>query len=191
MTKSTPTLLWVLIAVIAIVIVIALYTVSKYNSLVRSKNQVDEAFSKMDIYLVKRADLIPNLIETVKGATSHERETLESVVSARSRALSADGTAQRLEAEGELSQALSRLLMISESYPELKANQNFLQMQTDLRSMETEIENARNYYNGTVKYHNNAVSVFPASIVAKKFNFEKEQLFVAQEEQRANPKVEF
>lgn len=185
--------LWIaLLVVLAIIIAIAIYVVGTYNNLVRSKNQVEEAFSSMDIYLLKRSDLIPDLVNTVKASAAHERETLESVIAARANAVSADGTEERLEAEGELSQAVSRLLLVAEAYPDLKASSNFMQMQNDLKSMESEIENSRRYYNGTVKYHNNAVSVFPANIVANNFNFEKQPLFeIEDESKREKPNVEF
>lgn len=185
--------LWiVLLVVIAIVGILGIYVVSTYNGLIRSKNQVEEAFSTMDIFLLKRSDLIPDLVATVKASAAHERETLESVIAARSHAVSADTTSERLEAEGELTQAVSRLLLVAEAYPDLKASSNFMQMQNDLKSMEGEIENSRRYYNGTVKYHNNAVSVFPANLVANQFNFEKEPLFeIPDETKREKPTVEF
>lgn len=184
---------WIgLLVVVAIIGVLAIYIMGTYNKLVRSKNQVEEAFSTMDIFLLKRSDLIPDLVKTVKASASHERETLESVIAARSHAVGATSTEDRLEAEGELSQAISRLLVVAEAYPDLKANSNFLQMQNDLKSMEGEIENSRRYYNGTVKYHNNAVSVFPANFVANQFNFEKEELFVLPDEtKREKPEIEF
>ncbi len=185
--------IWVvLIIVVAIIAVLGIYVVGTYNSLVRSKNQVEEAFSTMDIFLLKRSDLIPDLVATVKASASHERETLESVIAARSHAVGATNTDERLAAEGELTQAISRLLVVAEAYPDLKASSNFLQMQNDLKSMESEIENSRRYYNGTVKYHNNAVSVFPANIVANQFNFKKETLFeIPDETKREKPTVEF
>lgn len=182
----------ILLVVVVLIIVIGLYIVGVYNNLVRSRNQVKEAYSTMDVLLLKRSDLIPDLVATVKGSAAHESETLESVVAARSRAVGSSDPATRLEAENELSQGLSRLLVVAESYPDLKASSNFVQMQNDLRSMETEIENSRRYYNGTVKYHNNAVSVFPANVVAGMFNFKTESLFELQDEsKREKPKVEF
>lgn len=185
--------LWiVLLVVAAIVVIIGVFVVSTYNSLVRSKNQVEEAFSTMDILLLKRSDLIPDLVSTVKASALHERETLESVIAARSQVVGATSAGERLEAEGELTQALSRLLVVAEAYPDLKASSNFLQMQNDLKSMESEIENSRRYYNGTVKYHNNVVSVFPANLVAKQFKFTKEPLFeLTDVTKREKPKVEF
>lgn len=181
-----------LLVIVVIIALVGLYVVGVYNNLVRSKNQVSEAFSTMDIFLLKRSDLIPDLVATVKASAAHERETLESVVAARAHAVGASDTSERLEAEGELTQAISRLLVVAEAYPELKASSNFMQMQNDLKSMESEIENSRRYYNGTVKYHNNAVSVFPANIVANMFNFTKESLFeIPDESKREKPTVEF
>ena len=182
----------ILLVIVAIVAVVGIYVMGTYNNLVRSKNQVEEAFSTMDIFLLKRSDLIPDLVATVKASAAHERETLESVIAARAHAVGANTTEERLQAEGELTQALSRLLVVAEAYPDLKASSNFLQMQNDLKSMESEIENSRRYYNGTVKYHNNAVSVFPANLVANQFNFEKETLFeIPDEAKREKPQVSF
>ena len=185
--------IWIgLLIVFAIIVVILIYITGTYNKLVRSKNQVEEAFSTMDVLLLKRSDLIPDLVETVKASAAHERETLETVIAARSHAVQSTSTEERLEAEGELSQAVSRLLVVAEAYPDLKASSNFLQMQNDLKSMESEIENSRRYYNGTVKYHNNAVSVFPANLVANRFNFKKEALFeLPDESKREKPEVKF
>ncbi|NLC54567.1 MAG: LemA family protein [Erysipelothrix sp.] len=182
----------VLLVIVVIVAVVGIWVMGTYNNLVRSKNQVEEAFSTMDIFLLKRSDLIPDLVATVKASAAHERETLESVIAARSHAVGARTTDERLAAEGELTQAISRLLVVAEAYPDLKASSNFLQMQTDLKSMESEIENSRRYYNGTVKYHNNAVSVFPANLVANQFNFQKETLFeLPDESKREKPEVSF
>ncbi len=182
----------ILLIVVVIIIVVGIYIVAKYNDLIRSRNQVKEAYSTMDVLLLKRSDLIPDLVATVKASAAHESDTLESVVAARAKAVGSNDPASRLEAENELSQGISRLLVVAESYPDLKASSNFVQMQNDLRSMETEIENSRRYYNGTVKYHNNAVSVFPANVIAGMFNFKTESLFELQDEsKREKPKVEF
>ena len=186
------TWLILVLVLVAIIAIFGLYIVRTYNNLIRSKNQVEEAFSTMDIFLLKRSDLIPDLVATVKASAAHERETLESVIAARSHAIGANTTDERLEAEGELTQAISRLLVVAEAYPDLKASTNFIQMQNDLKSMESEIEGSRRYYNGTVKYHNNAVSVFPANLIAGKFNFTKEPLFeIPDETKREKPTVEF
>ncbi|NLC34350.1 MAG: LemA family protein [Erysipelothrix sp.] len=182
----------ILLVVVVLVVLAVVLVISQYNNLIRSRNQVREAFSTMDILLLKRSDLIPDLVATVKASAAHESETLEAVVSARSKAVSSNDVSSRLEAENELSTKISNLLVIAEAYPDLKASSNFVQMQNDLRAMETEIENSRKYYNGTVKYHNNAVSVFPANIIASMFNFKTEALFeLRNEAQREKPKVEF
>ncbi len=187
-----PTSSIVLLVILILVIVVGLFVVSNYNNLIRSRNQVREAYSTMDVLLVKRSDLIPDLVATVKASAAHESETLESVVAARSRAIESNDPKARLEAENELSAGISKLLVVAEAYPDLKASSNFIQMQNDLKSMETEIENSRRYYNGTVKYHNNAVSVFPANIVANIFKFSEELLFtVIDETKLEKPKVEF
>lgn len=185
---------WMIISLVLIIVIICLIVlvVGVYNNLVRSRNQVKEAYSTMDILLLKRSDLIPDLISTVKASASHESETLENVVKARTRAIESNSPESRMQAETELSAGISSLLVVAESYPELKASSNFIQMQNDLRSMETEIENSRRYYNGTVKYHNNAVSVFPANIIAGLFNFKEESLFELSDiSKREKPKVEF
>ena len=182
----------ILLVVVVLAVILLIYVIGVYNSLIRSRNQVKEAFSTMDILLLKRSDLIPDLVATVKASAAHESETLSKVVNARARAVESTDTASRLEAENELSSGISNLLIVAEAYPDLKASSNFIQMQNDLRAMETEIENSRRYYNGTVKYHNNAVSVFPANVVASSFNFKEEPLFeLANESQREKPKVEF
>lgn len=182
----------ILLVIFVLVAVLAVYVIGQYNNLIRSRNQVREAFSTMDVLLLKRSDLIPDLVATVKASAAHESETLENIVKARSRAIESNDTASRLEAENELSMGISNLLVVAEAYPDLKASSNFIQMQNDLRAMETEIENSRKYYNGTVKYHNNAVSVFPANVVASMFNFKEETLFELQNEsQREKPTVEF
>lgn len=181
----------ILLVLVVLIVLVGIYVAGVYNSLIRSRNQVREAYSTMDVLLLKRSDLIPDLVATVKASAAHESETLQNVVEARAKAISSNDQEARLEAENQLSQGISNLLIVAESYPELKASSNFIQMQNDLRSMETEIENSRRYYNGTVKYHNNAVSVFPANIFAGMFNFHTEALFVVDEAKKEKPKVEF
>jgi len=182
---------WIWI-VVAIVVVIVLWGVGVYNKLVGLRNRVEEAFSTMDVVLQKRYDLIPNLVEAVKGYTKHEKETLDAVVRARSAAHGATTTEDKLKAEGELSNALGRLLMITEAYPELKANTNFLELQTDLKLMETEISSARKYYNGIVRMFNIKIESFPSNLIANMFNFKKRSLFEIEDaSQRKNVKVDF
>jgi len=175
-----------------ILAVLVLWFVATYNGFVSGGNKVEEAFSTMDVYLQKRYDLIPNLVETVKGYAKHEKETLDAVVSARSAAHGASNIEDKLKAEGELTNALGRLLMITEAYPDLKANTNFLNLQNDLQGMEGEIASARKFYNAVVKDYNIKVESIPSNIIAGLFNFKKKPMFeIADESQRQNVKVEF
>ena len=181
-----------LIILLIIVILIIAWPVVTYNGLVRSRNSIDEAFSTMDVYLKKRFDLIPNLVESVKAYASHEKETLQAVVSARSQVQSAGSDSERLKAEGELTGTLRSLFAVAEAYPDLKANAGFLDLQSQLKSVEDDIANSRKYYNGCVKAFNNKCQTFPSSIIAGMFHFEPRAMFeVASEEERENVKVEF
>ena len=177
--------------ILGIVIVLALAVVAMYNSLVKMRNMVEEAFSTMDVYLKKRYDLVPNLVNTVKGYATHEKDTLEAVIQARNAAVSTGGPEARLEAEGQLSQALGRLFALSESYPDLKANTNFMDLQKQLQLLETEIAQSRKYYNGVTRQYNIKTQSVPTNIVANIFGFEKKPLFEVQETERQNVTVEF
>lgn len=180
----------VLIVVIGIVLVT--WVISVYNSLIKLRNSVEEAFSTMDVYLKKRHDLIPNLVETVKGYAKHEKETLQSVIEARSSCLTATSTAAKVEKENVLTQTLGKMLRLTEKYPELKANTSYLKLQGELSSIEEEIVDSRKYYNGCVKKLNNKIEVFPSCLIAKKFNFEKSTLFQLDNvDERKNPQVKF
>jgi LemA protein len=173
---------------------IAVYAVVTYNGLVRARQIVREAWSGIDVQLKRRADLVPNLIETVKGYAGHERETLQAVTDMRTRAQSvAPGdVAGRAAAESMLSQALGRLLAVAEAYPDLKANQNFAQLQTSLETLESEIQMARRYYNGAARDLNIKVESFPSNIVAGAFRFEKADYFeIDDPADRAVPRVAF
>ncbi len=177
---------------LGLVILIALYAVSGYNSLVSLRNQVEEAFSTMDVYLTKRYDLIPNLVETVKGYAKHEKETLEAVISARNKAVNATTMEGKIEAENAMSGVIGRLFALAEAYPDLKANTNFLDLQTQLKSIEDDIANARKYFNGVTRQYNTKIEVFPMNLLAGIFGFTKKPLFVvADEQQRQNVKVSF
>ncbi len=179
------------IIVIAVIAVIVIYAISAYNSLASLRVKVDEAFSTMDVHLKKRYDLIPNLVETVKGYTKHESETLENVVKARNSAISASGAA-KAESENELSGALTKLFALSESYPQLKADSQFMQLQNELTKIEGEIAQARKYYNGVVRTYNQKRVVFPSSIIASVFHFEQKEYFeVDSAEERKNVQVKF
>ncbi|MDD3186830.1 MAG: LemA family protein [Anaerostipes sp.] len=178
--------------VVVIVIVIALFVVSNYNGLVKLKNNVEEGFATMDVYLKKRFDLIPNLVETVKGYAKHESETLEKVIAARSGVMSASTLEEKVESENILSGTLKSLFAVSEAYPDLKANQNFMDLQNQLKKIEEDIANARKYYNAVVKEFNNKIEMFPSNIIAGIFHFTRKPMFeVNTEEERENVKVQF
>ncbi|MFZ1290376.1 MAG: LemA family protein [Melioribacteraceae bacterium] len=180
-----------LIFVIAIV-VIAMYAVSIYNSLVGLRNQVKNAWSQIDVQLKRRHDLIPNLIETVKGYMTHERSTLENITKARSAAVDASSIADKSKAESELTGALNKFNLVVENYPDLKANQNFLALQEELTSTENKISFARQSYNDQVLFYNNKIEMFPSNILAGMFKFVKEVFFVIEvPTEREVPKVQF
>lgn len=182
-------MVWII--VIAIVVLLILWLVSTYNALVVLRNRVKDQWAQIDVQLKRRFDLIPNLVETVKGYTKHENETLENVIKARNTYLSATTPEGQMEADGELTQAVSKLFALSESYPDLKANTNFVQLQTELQETENKIASARQFYNDTVLKYNNKISVVPSNIVASLFHFEKEAFFEANKEERENTSVKF
>lgn len=177
-----------------VIVLIALYVIFIYNGLVRSRQMAEEAWSGIDVQLKRRADLIPNLIETVKGYAAHEKTTLEEVVELRNRAqaVPAGDVAGRAQAEGLLGQALGRVMALAEAYPDLKANQNFSELQASLETMESEIQMARRYYNGAARDLNVKVESFPSNLVAGQFGFSKREYFeIANEADRAVPSVKF
>jgi LemA protein len=179
-----------IIGVLALLIVF--YVIGIYNKLVRLTALVEEAWSGIDVQLKKRYSLIPNLVETVKGYASHEQETFEKVVKARNLAQAATTLESQQAAENQLNKALVNLFALSEQYPELKANQNFLKLQEELSVIEQDIEKSRRYYNGTVREKNILVDSFPSSIVASAFDFVKSRFFeLENEEARALPQVKF
>ncbi len=183
------------IVVLIVVIIIALFA-GGYNGLVRLRNAMKNAWAQIDVQLKRRHDLIPNLVETVKGYKNFERETLEAVTKARNVAVQASssgaGAAAIGKAEGELSGALARLMVVVERYPDLKANQNFLALQEELTSTENKISFSRQYYNDSVMRYNNQTQVFPSNIIAGMFNFKPGESFqVTAEEEREAPKVSF
>jgi LemA protein len=181
-----------LLIVLGLLVVLVAVVVGVYNSLVRLRNQVKEAWAQVDVQLKRRFDLIPNLMETVKGYMKHERETLESVTQARAAVQNADTLGDRAQAEGMLGMALGRLFAVAESYPDLKASQNFLALQEELTSTENKIGFARQYYNQMVMTLNNKVEMFPSNIVASIFNFDKGDFFEIQDPTvREAPKVSF
>lgn len=160
-----------------VLVIALLYGVSIYNRLVKLRNLVQEAWSSIDVMLKKRHDLIPNLVETVKGYATHERETLENVTKARNLAVGADSVEAKEAAEKNLNQAMVNLFAVAEQYPDLKANANFQQLQAELSSIENDIEKSRRYYNGTVRENNTLVESFPSNIVANMYKFEKSKFF--------------
>lgn len=178
---------------IALLVVVVLWIVGLYNRLVRSRNEVRNAWSQIDVQLKRRWDLIPNLVETVKGYMHHERETLEAVTKARQQAISISGdVAARAQAENILSQTLRSLFAVAENYPELKANQNFLALQEELTSTENKIAFARQYYNDAVLRLNNLIQMFPSNIIANQFGFKPEVYFELETPQeRQRPEVKF
>jgi LemA protein len=181
-----------LIIVIVVVAILVLVAIAFYNGLVRSRNQVENAWSQIDVQLKRRLDLIPNLVETVKGYAAHERETLEAVVAARNGAIAAPDTPPaQAEANNVLSGALRQLFALSESYPDLKANQNFLALQEELTATEGRVAYARQFYNDSVLTYDNKLESFPTVLVAKAFNFEPREYFEADEQARTAPIVEF
>ncbi len=167
----------VALIIIGIIAIFLLYAVSIYNRLVKLKNLVQEAWSSIDVMLKKRHDLIPNLVETVKGYATHERETLESVTRARNQAVGANSLEAKEAAEKNLNQAMMNLFAVAEQYPDLKANANFQQLQAELTSIENDIEKSRRYYNGTARENNTLVESFPSNIVANMYKFEKVSYF--------------
>ena len=182
------------IVILAILIILVVIGIGIYNGLIGSRNQVKNAWAQIDVQLKRRYDLIPNLVETVKGYMEHERGTLEAVTSARNLAQSLSGAApaERAKAEGELSSALSRLLAVVENYPNLKANENFLSLQEELTGTENKISFSRQFYNDTVLKYNNMTQMFPSNIVASMGGFKQEEFFeVKAAAEREAPKVSF
>jgi LemA protein len=181
-----------MLVVLALAAALVVWGVVIYNSLVRMRNMVEEAWSGIDVQLKRRTDLIPNLVSTVKGYAAHERETLEEVIRMRNQAQSARGVGETAQAQGLLGQALGRLFALAESYPDLKANANFTQLQTTLGEIEDQIQLARRYYNGAVRNLNVAVESFPSNLVAGRFSFAKAEFFELESAaERAVPTVSF
>ena len=192
---STGAIVGIVVAVVAVILVIALvgWWISMGNALIRLKNKVEEAWATIDVFLKKRYDLIPTLVETVKGYSKHESETLQNVIAARSSAMSAKTPEAKMAAEKEFSGSIRTFISaVSEAYPDLKANANFLDLQNQLKGIESELESARRYYNGTVKAFNIKIEVFPSSIVANSKRYEKKPYFeLDSAEERKNVKVQF
>ena len=180
------------IIALAVVVLIVLWLVGIYNQLVRKRTMKDEAWSGMDVQLKRRYDLIPNLVETVKGYAGHEEKVFTEVTEMRSRAMDATGVADKAAAENQLNATLKTLFAVAEAYPELKANTNFLDLQAKLADLEDQIQMARRYYNGTVRDYNIMCETFPSVFVASMFGFQKAEFFELEgAEEREAPKVSF
>ncbi|TPW32385.1 LemA family protein [Martelella alba] len=187
-------MLTALIVIVVIAAAVIFYAISLYNSLVSARQMAEEGWSGIDVQLKRRADLVPNLVETVKGYASHERGTLEEVVAMRNKATAvpAGDVAGRAAAEGELTQALGRLFALAEAYPDLKASQNFAELQKTLQQTESEIQMARRYYNGAARDLNVKVESFPSNMVASRYGFHKKDYFeIDNSADRAVPQVSF
>lgn len=183
--------MWMIILLVVIVLIV-LWLIVSYNKFVGMKNKVEEAFSTMDVYLKKRYDLIPNLVETIKGYAKHEAETLENVIGARNMAVQAQGIDQKIASEQKFQSMLGPLYAISEQYPNLKADTHFTQLMQELKSIETEIANSRKFYNAVVVKFNNMVEMFPTNILAGIFHYTRKPLYEIDEAtQRENVKVQF
>lgn len=179
--------------ILVIFLVVVIFVIAVYNKLVRLRNTVKSSWSDIDVHLKKRYDVVPNLVETVKGYASHERNVFENVTKARSMAMNAATPADKAKAENMLSDTLKSLFALAEAYPELKANANFMQLQTQLKELEDNIENARRYYNAVVRDFNIVIESFPSNIVASSFGFRQEEFFEleAPEFERKPVKVSF
>ena len=182
-------MVWIIIGVVALIIV--LWIVGAYNSLVTLRNRVKDQWAQIDVQLKRRFDLIPNLVETVKGYAKHESETLENVMKCRNNFADAKSPEDKMKANGELSKAITSLYAVAENYPDLKANQNFMDLQNQLNETENKIASARQFYNDTVLQYNNKVELFPSNLIANMFHFVKEAFFEANETERQNVQVKF
>ena len=181
-------MLWI---ILIIVVVIIAFIISTYNSLVQSKMKVDNAWSQIDVQLQRRFDLIPNFVETVKGYMNHEQETFEKIAALRTSWANATTVEDKAELNNQLSSTLKTIMAVSESYPELKANENFKQLSEELSNTENKISFSRQFYNDTVTMYNTKLQVFPANIIAGMFNFTSRDLFKSDDEARKNVKVDF
>lgn len=181
----------VVIILVIILVLLLLYVTGTYNTLVSLRNKVKDQWSQIDVVLKNRNDLIPNIVETVKGYAKHEKETLNGVIEARSKMASANTPEDEMKAAGEVTQALGRLFALAESYPDLKANQNFMDLQNKLNEVEEKIRYARQFYNDSVLTYKNKLEMFPSNIVANMFGFKPEAFFEATEEERKNVQVKF
>lgn len=187
---STATI--IAIIVVVIIVILVLWIISAYNKFVKMNNKVKEAFSTMDVFLKKRYDLIPNLVETIKGYTKHESQTLENVIRARNMALNAQTMSDKIASEKNFQSMLGPIYAVGEQYPNLKADQNFIKLQDELQNIENEIANSRKYYNAICVKFNNLVEMFPTNILANIFHYKQQPLYEIEDtQQRENVKVQF
>ncbi len=183
---------WVLIIIAVLVVVLVIYLIAAYNGLIRRRNQIENAWSQIDVQLKRRLDLIPNLVETVKAYAAHERDTLDAVIKARNSAIAAPDTPQaQAQADSALTGALRQVFALSEAYPDLKANQNFLALQEELTATEGRVAYSRQFYNDSVLDYNNKLQQFPTTFFAQRLKFERREYFEADEAARTAPTVEF
>ncbi|MGD2095032.1 MAG: LemA family protein [Phycisphaerales bacterium] len=186
------TFIIIILILLIVPVLLIFFVIGIYNALIRLRNQVDNAWSQIDVQLKRRHDLIPNLVETAKGYMKHERGTFEAITNARSQAMGAKSVAESSKAEGALGEALSKFMLVVENYPDLKANQNFLALQEELTSTENKIAFARQSYNDQVLFFNNKIQMFPSNIIAGMFKFEKRDFFeIENAAEREVPKVNF
>jgi LemA protein len=181
----------VLGVVVVVVVIIVIWYIASYNSFITMKNKIEEAFATIDVYLKKRFDLIPNLVETVKGYAAHERQTLDEVIAARNSVASSSTTEERLQNENVLSGTLRSLFAVAEAYPQLKANENFMMLQEELSGTESKIAYARQFYNDQVMTYNTMVQSFPSNIIAGMFGFAQHEYFPMEDVARGPVKVDF
>ena len=181
--------MWIYI-VIAIVVIIVLYALITYNNFIKLKNTVKEAFATMDVYLKKRWDLIPNIVETVKGYAKHEKDTLKEVVELRNSTYDKMSDEEKIKTNEQLSSGINKIMALAEAYPDLKANENFKDLSKQLTKVEDDIANSRKYYNGVVRIYNNKVEMFPSNIFAGLFGYKSKAMFEASANERENVKVE-
>ena len=181
--------MWIYI-IVAIIVLIIVYAFALYNSFVKLNNKVKEAFSTMDVYLKKRWDLIPNIVETVKGYVNHEKDTLREVVELRNGAYDKMSNDQKIKANEQLSSSINKVMALAEAYPDLKANENFKDLSNQLTKVEDDIANSRKYYNGAVRIYNNKIEMFPSNIFAGLFGYKSKAMFEASASERENVKVE-
>ena len=180
-----------IIVIVVVVVLLLLYVIATYNGLVRLRNRVENAWAQIDVQLKRRLDLIPNLVETVKGYAAHERQTLDAVVQARNAGIAAQGPQQEAQADNQITGALRQLFALSEAYPDLKANQNFLSLQEELTATEGRVAYARQFYNDSVLNYNNKIQSFPAGLLAGPMKLTEREYFEAEEGAREAPKVQF